>query len=81
MIDNLPMSPLHPVLHHITCPAQTALSVPEHRMAVWQWGAEPRAGGHVVVCVHGLTRQGRDFDVLARGLSDTYRVVLSLIHI
>jgi pimeloyl-ACP methyl ester carboxylesterase len=68
MIDNLPMSPLHPVLHHITCPAQTALSVPEHRMAVWQWGAEPRAGGHVVVCVHGLTRQGRDFDVLARRL-------------
>lgn len=35
-------------------------------MAYWQWGAAdaPR----VVVCVHGLSRQGRDFDVLARAL-------------
>mgnify|MGYP000099507113 CR=1 FL=1 len=37
-----------------------------HRMAYWQWG-EPQAE-HTVVCVHGLTRQGRDFDVLARAL-------------
>ena len=35
-------------------------------MAWWQWGDEDAA--HVVVCVHGLTRQGRDFDVLARSL-------------
>lgn len=35
-------------------------------MAWWQWG-EPGAV-HVVVCVHGLTRQGRDFDVLAQAL-------------
>lgn len=35
-------------------------------MAYWQWG-EP-AAGHVIVCVHGLSRQGRDFDVLARAL-------------
>lgn len=35
-------------------------------MAWWQWG-EP-AADHVVVCVHGLTRQGRDFDVLAQAL-------------
>lgn len=35
-------------------------------MAYWQWGNA--AAGHVVVCVHGLTRQGRDFDVLARAL-------------
>jgi pimeloyl-ACP methyl ester carboxylesterase len=35
-------------------------------MAYWAWGdaAAPRA----VVCVHGLARQGRDFDVLARAL-------------
>ena len=37
-----------------------------HRMAYWQWG-DP-ASPHVVLCVHGLTRQGRDFDVLARAL-------------
>jgi pimeloyl-ACP methyl ester carboxylesterase len=35
-------------------------------MAYWSWG-EPSAS-HVVVCVHGLTRQGRDFDLLAQGL-------------
>ncbi len=35
-------------------------------MAYWQWG-DPQAG-HVVVCAHGLSRQGRDFDVLARSL-------------
>ncbi|RDI18169.1 pimeloyl-ACP methyl ester carboxylesterase [Pseudacidovorax intermedius] len=37
-----------------------------HRMAYWQWG-DPQAG-HVVLCVHGLTRQGRDFDALANVL-------------
>jgi hypothetical protein len=32
-------------------------------MAYWEWGdpANPR----VLVCVHGLARQGRDFDTLA----------------
>jgi len=35
-------------------------------MAYWQWG-NPQAE-HTVVCVHGLSRQGRDFDVLAQAL-------------
>ena len=35
-------------------------------MAYWQWG-NPSAA-HVVVCVHGLSRQGRDFDTLAAHL-------------
>lgn len=35
-------------------------------MAYWQWG-QPDSP-HVVLCVHGLTRQGRDFDVLAQAL-------------
>ena len=35
-------------------------------MAYWQWG-DPQAQ-HTIVCVHGLSRQGRDFDVLARAL-------------
>ena len=44
-----------------------------HRMAYWEWGdpANPR----VVVCAHGLSRQGRDFDLLARTLQDDFRVV------
>ncbi|MFM6991944.1 MAG: alpha/beta fold hydrolase [Rhodoferax sp.] len=50
-----------PTLHFLPC------STPEpHRMAYWQWG-DPHAA-HTVVCVHGLTRQGRDFDVLAQAL-------------
>ncbi len=36
-------------------------------MASWEWG-DP-AASHVVVCVHGLSRQGRDFDVLAQALA------------
>jgi len=35
-------------------------------MAYWQWG-QPDSP-HVVLCVHGLTRQGRDFDALAQAL-------------
>jgi pimeloyl-ACP methyl ester carboxylesterase len=35
-------------------------------MAYWLWG--PTDAARVVVCVHGLSRQGRDFDVLARAL-------------
>jgi pimeloyl-ACP methyl ester carboxylesterase len=44
-----------------------------HRMAYWEWGdaANPR----VLLCVHGLARQGRDFDTLARDLSSDYRVI------
>ena len=56
------MNPIDPELHHVKCPdAQGG-----HDMAYWQWG-DP-AASHVVVCVHGLSRQGRDFDVLARAL-------------
>lgn len=35
-------------------------------MAWWSWG--DAAAAQVVVCVHGLTRQGRDFDRLAQAL-------------
>ncbi len=44
-----------------------------HRMAYVEWGdpANPR----VLVCAHGLARQGRDFDTLAQALSQHYRVV------
>ena len=51
-----------PTLDFVQCPdAQGG-----HRMAYWSWG-DP-AAAHVVFCVHGLTRQGRDFDVLAQAL-------------
>ncbi len=38
-------------------------------MAYWEWNATGDANcPHVVLCVHGLSRQGRDFDTLARAL-------------
>jgi len=55
---------LEPTLEFITCPEPRGI----HRMAYWQWGNP--TSGHVVLCVHGLTRQGRDFDTLARALCD-----------
>ncbi|TFY96804.1 alpha/beta fold hydrolase [Ramlibacter rhizophilus] len=53
-----------PRLHHVNC--QSAAG--PHRMAYWLWG--DAQAPQVVVCVHGLSRQGRDFDVLARRLVD-----------
>ncbi len=44
-----------------------------HRMRYVEWG-DP-ANKRVLICVHGLTRSGRDFDYLAQALSDQYRVV------
>ncbi len=60
---------VEPRLHHVQCLSARGL----HRMAYWEWGdaANPR----VLVCVHGLSRQGRDFDTLARAVSHHYRVV------
>ena len=58
-----------PRLAHVQCLDGKGL----HRMAYWEWGdpANPR----VLVCVHGLSRQGRDFDTLAQDLAPDYRVV------
>jgi len=44
-----------------------------HTMRYTQWG-DPN-NSRVLVCVHGLTRVGRDFDRVARALCDQYRVV------
>jgi pimeloyl-ACP methyl ester carboxylesterase len=44
-----------------------------HRIAYREWG-DPR-NRDVLVCVHGLTRSGRDFDELARALCAQFRLV------
>jgi len=44
-----------------------------HFMRYVEWG-DP-GNKHVLVCVHGLTRNGRDFDYVAQHLEDAYRVV------
>ena len=62
-----------PTRHFVHCPD----AAKGHRMAYWSWGRPDAA--HVVLCVHGLTRQGRDFDVLSQALraraGDGLRVV------
>jgi len=44
-----------------------------HRVAYTDWGDEDNP--HVVLCVHGLSRNSRDFDYLAEALCGDYRVV------
>ncbi len=61
--------PASPRLRQVQCLDSRGL----HRMAYWEWG-DP-ANARVLVCVHGLARQGRDFDTLAADLCGHYRVV------
>jgi pimeloyl-ACP methyl ester carboxylesterase len=56
-------------LRHVQCLDARGL----HRMAYWEWG-DP-CSRRVLVCVHGLSRQGRDFDHLAADLCGSYRVI------
>jgi pimeloyl-ACP methyl ester carboxylesterase len=44
-----------------------------HRVAYHEWG-DP-ANANVVICVHGLSRNGRDFDVLGEALAPTHRTL------
>ncbi len=44
-----------------------------HRIAYTEWGDADNP--NVVICAHGLTRNGRDFDFLARGLEKDFRVI------
>jgi len=64
-------------------PAQQFLTVGDpaastgapRRMAYRDWPAEAADNAHVVICVHGLSRQGCDFDTLARHLRPHCRVI------
>ncbi len=53
----------------VCCVSQSGL----HRMAYTEWGE--RENPNVLVCVHGLSRNGRDFDDLARAMMHDYRVI------
>jgi len=55
---------IEPRLHSIECGSPAGI----HRMGFWLWGQEQAA--NLILCVHGLTRHGRDFDTLARALLD-----------
>jgi pimeloyl-ACP methyl ester carboxylesterase len=58
-----------PRLNHVQCLDSRGL----HRMAYWEWGDANNT--RALICVHGVSRQGRDFDTLAREMSAEYRVV------
>ena len=70
-----------PTLNYVLCSGAAAVpaAIPAggmHRMAYWEWNATGDPDhAHVIVCVHGLSRQSRDFDVLARALSRHARVI------
>ena len=77
---------IEPTLNYVPCPGAASAASPsggvrvgpaaQHRMAYWEWnGTGNPVHPHVVVCVHGLSRQGRDFDTLARALSRHARVI------
>ena len=59
----------NPRLEHVQCLDSRGL----HRMAYWEWGDSQNP--KVLICAHGLARQGRDFDTLAQALCGDYRVV------
>jgi len=44
-----------------------------HQLNITEWGESDNP--NVLICVHGLTRSGRDFDALACALADNYRVL------
>ncbi len=43
-----------------------------HKIDYFHWGDESRR--RALICVHGLTRRGRDFDFIAQSLEDQYTV-------
>ena len=61
-------------------PLEITFSLPDtltgepRRMVAYQWGDANAT--RTTICVHGLTRNGRDFDYLAKALADTGRRVI-----
>jgi pimeloyl-ACP methyl ester carboxylesterase len=72
----MPHDTLNPTLRFLPVAGAAPANGGERRMAYWDWPAQDVASGqHVVICVHGLSRQGRDFDTLATTLCQRSRVV------
>jgi pimeloyl-ACP methyl ester carboxylesterase len=72
-INQSSASTTDPILKYVSCPGASKTDAQAHRMAYWSWGDE--SNPNILMCVHGLSRQGRDFDTLARSLSDRYQVI------
>ena len=64
-----------PSLRFLSVGDPAAVGGAARRMAYWDWPSQDAQSKHTVICVHGLSRQGRDFDTLAQALQPTSRVV------
>jgi pimeloyl-ACP methyl ester carboxylesterase len=64
-----------PQLQHLTVGGAAAASGEPRRLACWDWSCEAAEASGVVLCVHGLSRQGLDFDTLAQTLRQHSRVI------
>ncbi|MYN41249.1 alpha/beta fold hydrolase [Duganella sp. FT109W] len=60
---------LEPKIKSVQCLSLAGL----HRMSYKEWGDE--SNPNVLLCVHGVTRVGDDFDNMARALAGDYRVI------
>ncbi len=60
---------MEPTEHHAQCVSPAGL----HDLVYWDWPSAP--GAPCLIAMHGLTRNGRDFDAVARALSDRFHVV------
>jgi pimeloyl-ACP methyl ester carboxylesterase len=54
---------------HLSCLGPSGF----HRIVYSEWPGPP--GAPTLMCVHGLTRNGKDFDTIAEALSADYRVI------
>jgi len=67
------MQPRH---HHVNVPnivVEGTVAAGFHRIAYTEWGEQENK--NILVCVHGLTRNSRDFDLLAGALQQQYRIL------
>jgi pimeloyl-ACP methyl ester carboxylesterase len=60
---------MSPIEHRLLCIDTHGF----HHIAYYEWPGPP--GSPTVLCVHGLTRNGRDFDTLAQALSRDFCVI------
>lgn len=63
---------MQPDIAEITVPASETPPIPAHRVRVYAWG---KAEQTPLLCVHGLTRNGRDFDYIAERLAGDFYVL------
>jgi len=64
-----------PQLQYLTVGGAAAASGQPRRLAFWEWSCVGADDTGVVLCVHGLSRQGLDFDTLAQTLRQRSRVI------